>query len=96
MIKIEATLRLGHVRKAPIHTGYRPGFKFLDETMTSGQITLLDREELVPGGTAIVEVQFLSKEFLGDDLSPGRIITFGEGPIALGEIEIIDVMEIEE
>lgn len=95
MIKIKAKLKSNHIRKAPIYSGYRPLFKFIDDTMTSGQIQLLDRDELLSGEEAIVEISFLFKEHLGDNLFPGKIITFGEGFNVIGKIEIISVKEFE-
>ena len=58
--------------------------------MTSGHIILLDRDELLPGKEAVVEILFLLNEFLERDLSHGRIVTFGEWAKIIGEIELIE------
>jgi len=97
MIKIKAKLRLNQMRKTSIHTGYRPQFNFISETSTSGHIILLDREKLLPGEEAVVEILFLFKEFLGDDLSPGKIVTFGETPQhCFGDIQVMEIREVED
>jgi|GEM_PF-5635803 len=53
---IKAWLMHKGVRQAPIHSGYRPMVFFLHNHPTSGVIRLLDREELLPGERALVEI----------------------------------------
>lgn len=90
MIKITARLKLNHVRKTGITTGYRPLFSFIIESMTSGHIQLLDRDELFPGEEAIVEILFLNEDLLGN-FSKGQVVKLGESPRTIvGEIEIIN------
>ena len=60
MIRIIASIRLyKDGRRTPFSSGYRPLFDFIEETKTSGQITLLDREDFYPGDEGIVEIAFL-------------------------------------
>jgi translation elongation factor EF-Tu-like GTPase len=50
MIRIKAVIKLyNDGRKTPFTSGYRPLFDFIEETKTSGQITLIDREVFYPG-----------------------------------------------
>ena len=55
MIRIIASIRLyKDGRRTPFYSGYRPLFDFIEETKTSGQITLLDREAFYPGDEGVV------------------------------------------
>lgn len=95
MIKIKATLKLykgSDKRQTPFYSGYRPLFSFIEETKTSGQITLLDKEEFKPGEEGIVEIAFLNKDYLGDNFSEGTKFTFGEGREPLGEGEVKEIL----
>ena len=57
------------VVEPPFYSGYRPLFDFIEETKTSGQITLLDREAFYPGDEGVVEIAFLIRRALGDNFS---------------------------
>jgi len=96
MIKVIAFIKLYNVRKTPIFTkGYRPGFNFIEETGTSGHITLLDRRTLYPGEEAIVEISFLYKEYLGKDFGVGKKFIFYEGKTPTGEGEVKEIIQWE-
>jgi len=45
-------------RSWPVKTGYRPGFKFIGNHQTSGQINSLKRDDIKPGEQGVVEVVF--------------------------------------
>lgn len=61
MIRIIASIRLyKDGRRTPFYSGYRPLFDFIEETKTSGQITLLDREAFYPGDEGVVFLKALS------------------------------------
>ncbi|MBN8703797.1 MAG: hypothetical protein J0M08_12085 [Bacteroidetes bacterium] len=96
MIKIKARIRLyssDKGRKTPFTDGYRPLFNFVEEMKASGQITLLDRKEFYPNDEAEVEIRFVSKEYLGDDIKVGKKFVFGEGRSNLGEGVVIEILE---
>ncbi len=98
MIKIKAKIKLFKSdvgRRTAFTTGYRPLFNFIKEMKTSGQITLNDRQEFLPGDEGIVEIEFLSKEYLGDDFEKGRKFTFDEGIEVLGDGEVLEIIEKE-
>jgi len=96
MIKIKAKIKVyEHGRTTSFNSGYRPLFNFIDEMKKSGQITLIDREKFFPGDEAEVEIVFLNKRYLGDNLQCGAKFTFGEGRIALGEGEVREVCSID-
>lgn len=92
MLKIKAWLTHKGVRQAPMHSGYRPAVFFFPNNPTSGAIHLLDREELLPGERAIVEITPATESLVGDP-TVGQIIKIGESPEHIvGEIEIIEIV----
>ncbi len=96
MIRIKAIIKLYRDgRKTPFSSGYRPLFDFIEETKTSGQITLIDRELFYPGDEGLVEIYFLNKKCLGDDFSDGVKFTFGEGREPLGEGQVKEILEMQ-
>ena len=95
MIRIRAKINFFKVRKTPFFTGYRPAFSFVRETFTSGSILLLDREKFYPGDSGVVEIWFVVPESLGDDFGVGKPFTFGEGPSALGDGVVEEILQWE-
>ena len=94
MIRIKAVIKLyNDGRKTPFTSGYRPLFDFIEETKTSGQITLIDREVFYPGDEGIVEIAFLHRRALGDNFLEGTKFTFGEGSKPLGEGQCFEILE---
>lgn len=76
----------------PIFSGYRPLFYFKDSsTRLSGMITMLDREKLFPGETAIVKTSFIGGIVRDSYFVPGEKFTFSEALEVLGEGEILVV-----
>lgn len=94
MITIRAKINLynNKGRTWSIKTGYRPLFNFVSDSKTSGQITVLDQEEIEVGCEAEVLINFISDSFLGNDFIIGKQFTFDEGGIALGEGEILEII----
>jgi len=98
MIKVKAKIKLYKSdvgRKTAFANGYRPLFNFIKEMKTSGQITLRDRVEFIPGDEGIVEIDFLNKEYLGIDFGRGKKFTFDEGIKVLGDGEILEIVKEE-
>ncbi|MEM6396128.1 MAG: hypothetical protein AAF741_07250 [Bacteroidota bacterium] len=88
MTELLAEIRLfkgKHKRQTPFYSGYRPTFKFIEMTRTSGEINLLNVSKLDPGDRAIVLIKFVSEEFLGDNLGKGITFQFFEAKEPLGE-----------
>ena len=79
-------------RKTSFITGYRPLFNFIEGMKTSGQITLIDRNEFYPGDEGLVEITFLNKSYLGDNFSEGIKFIFDEGRAPLGEGEVTEIL----
>lgn len=90
MIKIRAKIKLYSgisKRKTPFTNGYRPLFDVLEETKTSGMITLLDREKFHPGDEGVVEIKFLDA-----DCVEGTQFLFYESKEPLGEGIVLEVL----
>ena len=47
--------------------------------------------EFCPGEEGEVEINFINKEYLGDDFDIGKKFTFGDGEEPLGEGEITEI-----
>jgi len=97
MIRVKANIKLyknATGRKTSFANGYRPLFNFISEMKTSGQITLNDKKEFLPGEEGIVEISFLNNDYLGKDFGIGTKFTFGEGHEPLGEGEIEELITI--
>jgi translation elongation factor EF-Tu-like GTPase len=75
-----------------IKSGYRPLFNFISDSKTSGQITVLNQEEIEVGCESEVLIKFISNSFLGNYFSIGTQFTFDEGGVALGEGEILEIL----
>jgi elongation factor Tu len=97
MIIVKALIKLYEgksKRQTPFKSGYRPLFNFVPPMKTSGQITLHNRQEFLPGEEGIVEITFLSSDYLGDNFGVGTRFTFDEGQQhILGEGEIKQIVQ---
>jgi elongation factor Tu len=80
-------------RKTPFYSGYRPLFNFISESKASGEITLIDRERMLPNDEADVIIKFVSDQYLGKDFNTGIKFTFDEGKEILGEGFVLKVVE---
>jgi translation elongation factor EF-Tu-like GTPase len=92
MIKVLAQIRLYSgvgKRRTAFASGYRPLFDVRENTKTSGQITLLDRDKLAPGDSACVEIKFINAECV-----KGTKFYFYESREPLGEGEVIEILEV--
>jgi translation elongation factor EF-Tu-like GTPase len=79
-------------RKTPFTSGYRPLFKFPNKSsFTSGKIELTGRTRFNPGDTDLVTVWFLEHLINVDILKAGTKFTFSEGPILIGEGEVLEI-----
>jgi len=90
-IQAEIKIKKEGGRSWPIKTGYRPGFNFLGNHQTSGQINLLKRDDIKPGEQGVVEVDFFSDELLGN-IASGSEFRFYEGPTEIGVGKVLNVI----
>lgn len=98
MVKIHARIKLykgDKKRQTPFHSGYRPLFKFIEGTKTSGQINIIGRNQIKPGEEELVEITFLNEDFLGDEFKVGKQFNFYEVNEPLGEGEIVEIKYID-
>lgn len=76
-------------RKTAFFDGYRPLFDIEGQGLTSGMITLLDREEFLPGDEGIVEIRFLDAGVID-----GKTLYFYEAVEPLGECAVLQVVDV--
>jgi translation elongation factor EF-Tu-like GTPase len=101
-LRIRASLQLlatsAGGRKTPISGrfgSYRPNHNFFgpdNREMLMGLVWLPVEEVLMPGESAIVEVEFLNWEALQPELHPGREWLVQEGPQVVGVGTVIEVL----
>ena len=92
MIKIKAYIKLSEgegKRNTPFISGYRPLFTFIEKSMTSGSIELIDRDQFLPGEEGEVYIRFIFSELLGANFGVNTPFLFGEGYV----LEIIKGFE---
>ncbi|RYY86832.1 MAG: hypothetical protein EOO15_13425 [Chitinophagaceae bacterium] len=82
-------------RKKPVYSGYRPSFAFNTKQHYSGEIKLLDREELLPGNSALVRISLLPAKTLRKGLKQSDAFTIMEGNrvVGSGVIDGVDFIE---
>jgi translation elongation factor EF-Tu-like GTPase len=80
-------------RKAPVYNGYRPAFKFHTKHIFSGQITLLDKDELKPGETATITIDLLPAKTIPKNLSISDSFTIFDSNRPIGSGYIIEVTQ---
>ena len=91
MIRVRAHIKLyagAGKRKTPFTSGYRPLFDVLEDTKTSGMITLLDRDSFEPGDEGGVEIKFINA-----NCDEGTKFNFYESVEPLGEGVILELLE---
>ena len=71
-------------RKKSIFSDYRPSFVFNSEKQYCGVIRLLEREELKPGETSLVEVKLLPAHTIRKNLHIDTPFTIVEGNKTVG------------
>jgi translation elongation factor EF-Tu-like GTPase len=79
-------------RAKPIYSGYRPSFVFNSKKHYSGEIHLLEKDELKPGETSRVRVRLLPAQTIRT-LKPNDAFTISEGnkTVGAGVIESVEV-----
>lgn len=88
LFRIEAEICFeSPIRSLPIISGYRPGFKFVGNSQTSGSIRLLTKDELHQGESGYAEISFISDKLL-INVTTGSRFRFFEGPIEIGSGEV--------
>src|SRR5687767_12454198 len=82
-------------RRSPIISGYRPHFEFVGaRTRLSGRIDLINLKELPPGGSATVQLTFLTGMISNSHFKVGSDFKFSEGSVPIGEGVITEILEL--
>ncbi|MCP3869803.1 MAG: hypothetical protein GY703_17260 [Gammaproteobacteria bacterium] len=91
MIRVRAHIKLyigAGKRRTPFTSGYRPLFDVLEDTKTSGMITLLDRDDFGPGDEGVVEIKFINA-----NCEEGTRFHIYESVEPLGEGFVLELLE---
>jgi elongation factor Tu len=76
-------------RKKPIFSGYRPAFVFNTQKQYSGEVLLIDKQELNPGETTQAEIKLLPARTIRRNLHINTAFTLVEGSKIIGDGTII-------
>jgi len=97
-MKFQATIHLKSTsdggRNGPIATGYRPSiWSRPSENNSDGYFTLLDTQEILPGGVGSVEILLLHPHLL--NIEVGSVIQIKEGLKQIGSGVVNSIIEDE-
>ena len=83
-------------RKRPVFSHYRPVFSFNTKQYFSGEIELINKDELFPGETSPINVRLLPSKHIRHNLSPGDAFAIHEGEriVGLGFIKTVTEREL--
>jgi hypothetical protein len=86
-------------RKTGFKSGYRPNhvFEYEDGIVANtyiGDIQFEDQESIMPGEEKIVNVRFLAHQPIEKHLNIGQKWWIHEGPLCIGEAEILEIIEL--
>ncbi len=84
-------------RKRPVYSHYRPGFSFNTKMQFCGEMSFLNKEEVMPGDTALASVKMLPARYIRRNLKRGDAFTILEGDhiVGSGVIQSIELNETE-
>jgi len=84
----------GGGRRKAVYSHYRPAFSFNTIQYFSGEVTLIDKEELAPGEMALASIKLLPSRHIRKSLKSGDAFKITEGThvIGFGTIEQIEEM----
>lgn len=81
-------------RKRPVATGYKPSFAFNSLQHFSGEVHLIETQELKPGDSGLAYIKLLPARNISKNLQPHDAFTINEGnkTIGSGIIEKVKVI----
>jgi elongation factor Tu len=84
-------------RKRPVYSHYRPEFSFNTKMHFCGEMSFLNKEEVMPGDTALASVKMLPARYIRRSLKRGDAFTILEGDhiVGSGVIHSIEVHKTE-
>jgi translation elongation factor EF-Tu-like GTPase len=71
-------------RKKPVYNYYKPSFSFGTKQHISGEISLLEKQELSPGDSAKAFIKLLPSRYIRKNLKHGDAFTIWEGDKVIG------------
>lgn len=71
-------------RKRPVYSHYRPSFSFNTKMHFCGEISFVNKEEVLPGDTAIASIKMLPARYIRHNLKKGDAFTILEGNTVVG------------
>jgi|GEM_PF-921622 translation elongation factor EF-Tu-like GTPase len=81
-------------RKNPVATGYRPALAFNSIQHFSGEIELLDQQQIKPGESGTVLIKLIPAKHIRKNLKSNDAFTLNEGNKAVGSGIIISAEKI--
>ncbi len=81
-------------RKKPVYNYYKPSFSFNTQQHFSGEMSLVNKQELNPGDTAIALIKLLPSRHIRQNRKSGDAFTILEGDRIIGT-GVIQKIEIE-
>lgn len=79
-------------RSTPAWSGYRPLHLVLPDCLTSGHHEYKNKEQVLPGESAITEIWFLAPDQHPKSLQVGKIIPVQEGSRLVGHAKILKIL----
>jgi elongation factor Tu len=78
-------------RSTAAKSGYRPIHLVLPDYLTSGQHEYKDKEQVLPGESAITEIWFLAPEQYPKSMHIGKVIKVQEGSRLVGHAKVLRI-----
>ena len=80
-------------RKRPVYSHYRPSFSFNTKMHFCGEMSFLNKEEVMPGDTALASIKMLPARYIRHNLKKGDAFTILEGNNIVGSGVIQSIEE---
>lgn len=88
---IEVVFQFNGKRKTPAFEGYRPAHLIKDNYLTTGIHHYYDVDKVLPDGTAMGTITFITPEFYPHCLWIGKKITIQEGEKIVGDAIVVNI-----
>ena len=76
-----------------MYSHYRPSFSFNTRMHFCGEMSFLDKEEVIPGDTAIASIKLMPARYIRHNLKKGDAFTLLEGDRVVGSGVIQSIEE---
>jgi elongation factor Tu len=78
-------------RSTPALSGYQPIHQVLPDYLPSGRHWYKDKEQVLPGESAVAEIWFLTPDQYPKSLHVGKIIRIQEGSRLVGHAKVLKI-----